>query len=119
MSIRVAVVGAGHHGQHHARILPSLPDVELVAVVDSNPLRAQEIAAQTGARPFYDAAAILDQVDAVTVATPTAVHGQVALPFLRAGVAVLIEKPIARSVAEADAMIKAAKTSGAILAVGH
>jgi predicted dehydrogenase len=119
MSIRVAVVGAGHHGQHHARILATLPDVELVAVVDANPLRAQEIAAQTGTRPFRDAAAVLDQVDAVTVATPTAVHSQVALPFLRAGVAVLIEKPIARSVVEADAMIEAAKKTGALLAVGH
>jgi predicted dehydrogenase len=119
MSIRIAVVGAGHHGQHHARILSTLPDVELVAVVDANPARAQDIARQTGARPFSDAAAVLDHVDAVTVATPTEAHSHVALPFLRAGVAVLIEKPIARSLAEADAMISAAKTTGAILAVGH
>jgi len=119
MSIRIAVVGAGHHGQHHARILSALPAVELVAVVDANPARAQEIARLTGAQPFCDAAAVLDRVDAVTIATPTAVHSQVALPFLRAGIAVLIEKPIARSVAEADAMIEAARTTGATLAVGH
>jgi predicted dehydrogenase len=119
MSIRVAVVGAGHHGRHHARILSTLPGVALVAVVDSNPARAREIAAQSGAQPFYDAGAIMNQVDAVIVAAPTAVHCEIALPFLRAGVAALVEKPIARSLAEADAMISAAKATGAILAVGH
>ncbi len=119
MSIQVAVIGAGHHGRHHARILASLPNVNLVAVVDANDARANEIAAETGTQAFSDAAEIMDRVDAVTVATPTEAHCQVALPFLRAGIAVLVEKPIARSMAEADLMISAAKESGAILSVGH
>jgi predicted dehydrogenase len=119
MSIQIAVVGAGHHGRHHARILSTLPGVDLVAVVDSNPARAQEIAALTGARPVSDVRTIIDQVDAVTIAVPTEAHCEVALPFLRAGVAVLVEKPIARSVADADEMIVAARAGGAILSVGH
>jgi predicted dehydrogenase len=119
MLIRIAVVGAGHHGQHHARILSTLPGVELVGVVDANVSRAQEVARQTRARAFTDPAAVLDRVDAAIVATPTEMHGRVALPFLRAGVAVLVEKPMARTLAEADLMISAAQASGAILAVGH
>ncbi|HEX7798539.1 MAG TPA: Gfo/Idh/MocA family oxidoreductase [Vicinamibacterales bacterium] len=119
MSIRVAVIGAGHHGQHHIRIISTLPGVELVAVVDQDPTRAQTIAALSGVRFFCDAAAVLDRVDAVIVATPTDVHGQVALPFLRTGVAVLVEKPLAYSLEEADLLIDAAQASGAILAVGH
>jgi predicted dehydrogenase len=119
MSIRVAVIGAGHHGQHHIRTLSTLPGVELVAVIDQDPTRAQTIAALSDVRFFCDAAAVLDHVDAVIVATPTDVHGQVALPFLRAGVAVLVEKPLAYSLAEADLLVDAAQASGAILAVGH
>jgi predicted dehydrogenase len=119
MSLRVAVIGAGHHGQHHIRILSTLPGVELVAVIDRDPTRAQTVAALPGVRFFCDAAAALDRVDAVIVATPTDVHGRVALPFLRTGVAVLVEKPLAYSLEEADSLIDAAKASGAILAVGH
>jgi predicted dehydrogenase len=119
MSLRVAVIGAGHHGQHHIRILSTVPGVELVAVIDQDPTRAQTVAALPGVRFFCDAAAVLDRVDAVIVATPTDVHGQVALPFLRSGVAVLVEKPLAYSLEEADSLIAAAQASGAILAVGH
>jgi predicted dehydrogenase len=119
MSLRVAVIGAGHHGQHHIRILSTVPGVELVAVIDQDPTRAQTVAALPGVRFFCDAAAVLDCVDAVIVATPTDVHGQVALPFLRSGVAVLVEKPLAYSLEEADSLIAAAQASGAILAVGH
>jgi len=119
MSIRVAVIGAGHHGQHHIRILSTLPGVELVAVVDQDPTRAHTIGALPGVRFFCEAAAVLDHVDAVIVATPTDVHGEVALPFLRTGIAVLVEKPLAYSLEEADLLIDAAQASGAILAVGH
>jgi predicted dehydrogenase len=119
MSIRVAVIGAGHHGQHHIRILSTLPGVQLAAVIDQDPTRAQTVAALPGVRFLSDAAAVLDHIDAVIVATPTDVHGQVALPFLRTGVAVLVEKPLAYSLEEADLLIDAAQASGAILAVGH
>ena len=118
-TVRVAVVGVGHLGKHHARILSSLPGVELVAVVDINQARAKEIAAAHGTQPLFDARELNGRVDAVTVAVPTEAHRDVALPFLNAGVGVLVEKPIARSLDEADAMIGASAKSGARLAVGH
>jgi len=119
MKLRVAVIGVGHLGRHHARILGALPGVELVAVVDTNRTRADEIAAAHGARAAYDACEVMGQVDAVTVAVPTERHCDVALPFLQAGVAVLVEKPMARSLGEADAMIAAAAKADVIFAVGH
>jgi len=119
VNLRVAVIGVGHLGKHHARILASLPDVELVAVVDTNRGRADEIAAANRTRAAYDARDIAGQVDAVTVAVPTAIHGDIARPFLEAGVPVLVEKPLASAVADADAMIAAAAKGGAALAVGH
>ncbi len=119
MALRIAVVGVGHLGRHHARILSSLPGVTLVAVVDKNRARAEEIASATGARALVDHAELLGQVDAVTIAVPTELHHDVARPFLAAGVPVLVEKPMARSLAEADAMIRAAETGGAILAIGQ
>ena len=117
--LRVAVVGVGHLGKHHARILASLPGVELVAVVDTNRARAEEIAAANGTRAAFDYRAILGQVDAVTLAVPTEMHRDIALAFLAAKVPVLVEKPIARSLAEADEMIAAAADAGVVLAVGQ
>ncbi|HAK54235.1 MAG: Gfo/Idh/MocA family oxidoreductase [Vicinamibacterales bacterium] len=118
-SLRVAVVGVGHVGRHHARLLSSLSDVDLVATVDLNQERALEAAHGTSARAETDVKAIEGQVDAVTIAVPTEKHLEIAKPFLEAGVPVLVEKPMASSVAEADEMLAAAKRSGACLAVGH
>ena len=119
VSLRVAVIGVGHLGKHHARILASLPGVELVAVVDTNQARAAEIAAANGTRAVFDSRELLGQVDAVTIAVPTELHRDIALPFLEAGVPVLVEKPIARSLEEADQLIEAAADAGVVLAVGH
>ena len=116
---RVAVVGVGHFGRHHARILSTLPGARLVAVVDIDADRAAAVAAETGAAPETDVTALDGRVDAVTLAVPTESHHAVALPLLERGVSVLVEKPMARSVAEADALIAAAAASGAVLAVGH
>ncbi len=116
---RIAVVGVGHFGRHHARILATLPGARLVAVVDIDVGRAAAVAAATGAAPETDVTALDGRVDAVTLAVPTESHHAVALPLLARGVSVLVEKPIARSVAEADALIAAAEASGAVLAVGH
>jgi len=116
---RIAVIGVGHLGRHHARILSALPDVDLVAVVDTNRPRAEEIAAANNTRALFDAAELAGQVDAVTIAVPTERHREVALPFLDAGVPALVEKPLARSLDEADAMIAAAARAGVALAVGH
>jgi len=119
MSVRIAVVGVGYLGRHHARILASLPGAELLSVVDVNASRAQEVAAASGTRPLADFRDLLGHVDAVTVAVPTELHREIALPFLAAGVHVLVEKPMARSLAEADDMIQTAARTGAILAVGQ
>jgi predicted dehydrogenase len=118
MSLRVAVIGVGHLGRHHARILSTLPGAELVGVVDINRPRAEEVAAAAKTR-VLDGDSLLGAVDAVTIAVPTEQHLEVALPLLRAGIGVLVEKPMARSVGEADEMMAAARTSGATLAVGQ
>jgi predicted dehydrogenase len=119
MSLPVAVIGVGHLGKHHARILASLPGVTLVAVCDTNRARAEEIAAANSTRAVFDARELLGRVDAVTIAVPTELHGDVALPFLKAGVPVLVEKPIARTVEGADQLIEAAADAGVVVAVGH
>ena len=117
--LRVAVIGVGHLGQHHARILASLADVSLVGVVDTKPGRAEEIGAKYGVPGYTDLQAVLGRVDAVSVAVPTIAHVDVALRFIDRGVAVLVEKPIAATVAEADRLIAAAEARGVILAAGH
>jgi predicted dehydrogenase len=119
MTLRMAVIGVGHLGKHHARILSSLAGASLVAVVDTNHARADEIAAANGTRAAYDHRALVGQVDAVTLAVPTELHSDLAQCFLTAGVPVLVEKPIARSLEEADAMIASAAKAGVALAVGH
>jgi len=119
MSLRIAVIGVGHLGRHHARILSSMPGVDLVAVVDTNRRRAEEVAAAHRTTPVFDARELAGRIDAVTVAVPTEAHRDIALPFLTAGAAVLVEKPMARTLGEADDMIGAAGRSGAALAVGH
>ena len=100
--VRTAVIGVGHLGRHHARILSDLEGVELVGVVDVNPQRAQEIAEIHRTKALAPAD-LAGAVDAVVVATPTASHLEVARPLLARGIAVLVEKPIARVMAEADA----------------
>jgi predicted dehydrogenase len=117
--IRVAVVGVGHLGRHHARILSSLEGAELVAVVDTDAERAAAAASATGAPALADFREIADRVDAVTIAVPTELHRDVALPFLERGTSVLVEKPMARSLSEADELVAAARVSGATLAVGQ
>ena len=117
--LRVAVIGVGHLGRHHARILSTIEGAELVAVVDTNAERAAAAAASTGAPARADFREIIGDVDAVTIAVPTELHRDVALPFLERGVAVLVEKPMARSLSEADELVAAARASGATLAVGH
>lgn len=118
--LRIAVIGVGHLGRHHARILASLDGALLAAVVDINRARADEVAAAAGCRALTDARDLMDEeVDAIVVAVPTASHAGIASPFLERGVATLVEKPMAVTLAEADRMIAAAAASGATLAVGH
>jgi predicted dehydrogenase len=117
--LRLGVVGVGHLGRHHARILSTLPDVSLVGVADASEARAQEIASAHGTTAYADWRALLARVDAVTVATPTEAHAEVAAAAIDAGVHVLVEKPLTRTLDEADALIAAAAAKGVTLAVGH
>jgi predicted dehydrogenase len=119
VAVRIAVIGVGALGKHHARILAGLPGAELAGVVDTNEARAREIAATAGVPWAASADALPWPVDAVTVAVPTESHLRIALPFLERAIAVLVEKPLARDTAEARRMIDAAKTSGAVFGVGH
>ncbi len=117
--LRMAVIGVGHLGKSHARILASLPDVELVGVVDANAERVQMIAAQYHTNAYTHIEPLLGRVDAVTVVVPTVYHRDVASSFLRHGIPVLVEKPIATTVAQADELIELAHTAGVPLQVGH
>jgi predicted dehydrogenase len=117
--LRVAVVGVGYLGRHHARILAAMRGVSLVAVVDTNRPRAEAIAAAHHTVPLFDSGDLLGRVEAVSIAVPTESHAAVALPLLHAGIPVLVEKPMASSPAEADALIAAAAAAGVPLAVGH
>jgi len=117
--LRVGVVGVGHLGRHHARILNSFPDAKLVGVVDADLKQAQRIAESYQAQAYDRFEPLLDQVDAVSVVTPTSFHHQVASAFLSRGIACLVEKPICKTVAEAEDLIELARRSGAPLQVGH
>ena len=116
--LRLAVIGVGHLGRHHARILSTMRGSTLRAVVDTAPERAVEIAAASNTA-LTDYRDLLGEVDAVVVAVPTELHAEVAVPFLERGTAVLVEKPMSRTLADADRMIDAARGTGAMLAVGH
>jgi len=112
------VIGVGSLGQHHARLLATLPEARLVAVVDSDRARAEEVAARHGVPALTDLADLRD-VDAVTVAVPTVEHVRVAAACLEAGRDVLVEKPIAASIEEAESLVRLAERTGRLLAVGH
>ena len=120
-ALRMAVIGVGHLGRHHARILSTMEGARLVAVVDTVQERAEQAAAGSGApvEALTDYRSLLGQVDAVVVAVPTELHAEIAMPFLQRGTPVLVEKPMSRSIEDADRMIDAAAAGGAILAVGQ
>ena len=117
--LRIAVIGVGYLGQHHARLLASMEGVELVGIVDTKPGRAEQVAATYSTRAWPVASDLLGHIDAVTIAVPTVSHLDVALPFLERGVSALVEKPVAPTVADAERLIGTAASAGAILAAGH
>src|SRR5262245_5084724 len=119
MAVRVGVWGVGAWGEKHARIYAALPEAQLVGVHDRDPARAAAIAAQHGCRAFNDPAALLGACEAVSVATATVAHREAVQRALEAGCHVLVEKPMAATVAEADAMIAAAERAGRVLQVGQ
>jgi predicted dehydrogenase len=118
--IRAGVVGVGRMGRHHARVYAQLPETELVGVVDANPERAESLAEQHSCKPFYNVQSLIEAgVDVVSIATPTTFHRAAAEPLLAAGVACLIEKPLAGDVPEAEKIKAVAEKHGTVLMVGH
>jgi predicted dehydrogenase len=117
--LRTAVIGVGHLGRYHARIQRENPLAQLVAVVDPSLERARALAGELGCKALASVAELPGDVQAVSIAVPTALHAEVAVPLLERGVHCLIEKPLAASVAEADRILEAARRGRATLAVGH
>lgn len=117
--LRVGVVGVGHLGQHHARVYAELEECQLVGVADSNPARGQEIAQRHATTFFEDYHALFGKVEALSIAAPTAQHYRIGLDCLQQGIHLLIEKPITKTVAEAEHLIAAAAARQALLQVGH
>ena len=115
--VRVGVIGIGNMGWHHARVLSLIKDAQLVGVADPDPVRGQLATEQFGCRWFPTYETLLAEVDAVCIAVPTLLHHRVGLACLRAGVHVLIEKPIAATQEEATELSAAAEQAGRLLQV--
>lgn len=118
MAVRVGVLGVGHFGRFHALKLAANPGAALVGVHDADPARAAAVAAEAGTAAL-GADALIAAADAVVVAAPTRAHHALVLAALGAGRAVLVEKPVAATLAEADAMVALAEARGLVLQVGH
>ena len=117
--VRCGVIGAGQLGQHHVRIYNDLPEAELVGVVDTDPARLEEITGLHSTRGFDSVDALLEEVDAVSLAVPTSLHHDIGLKVLKKGKHLLVEKPITSTAAEGKDLVEAAKAGGLILSVGH
>ena len=118
-SLRVGVFGAGSMGRNHVRNLAALPGVELVGVHDPKTEAAETVAAEHGTKAFHDLDDLAGRLDAAVVAAPTVSHAEIGCNLLSRGLHVLIEKPIAGTLSEADRLIEASEKAGRLLAVGH
>lgn len=117
--VRIAVVGVGHLGRHHARVAAQLPGATCVGVLDHRAGRADEVAGEFGLKRLLSPEAVAGQADAVILATPTVTHAELAVFYLERGLDVLVEKPLAATVHEADAVLAAGRAADRIVAVGH
>lgn len=117
--LRALVIGVGYLGRFHAQKFAALEDVELIGVVDVSAERAAEVAVEFGTRAYDDYRGLLDQVDLVSVVVPTQHHFQVARDCFAAGCHVLLEKPVTRTVEEADQLIELARSKNLVFQVGH
>jgi predicted dehydrogenase len=117
--IRVAVVGAGDFGRNHARVYSQIAEAELVGIMDTDPERASRVATEFSTVVLPDLDALAGKVDAASVAVPTVEHARIGCRLLEQGIDVLVEKPIAASLAEADLLIATAARHGRVLQVGH
>ncbi|MEM6454536.1 MAG: Gfo/Idh/MocA family oxidoreductase [Acidobacteriota bacterium] len=118
-SMRCAVIGTGALGRHHVRILSELDEAALIGIYDLRPEIAEDLAAAHGTESYGSIDGLLDAVDAVVLAVPTYAHANLAIKALEAGCHVLVEKPIASSVEDADRMVAAAERAEKLLSVGH
>ena len=117
--LRVGVIGVGHLGARHAEIYAAMPGVRLVSVCDINPSRAEPLAARLHCQASTDYRALVGTVEAASVAVPTRLHAAIGLALLSHGIHVLIEKPMATTLAEADALMRAAQRARCVLQIGH
>lgn len=117
--IKCAVIGVGYLGTFHAQKYAALPNVDLVAVCDTDTTQCNLIAEKYGAKACYDYNELVEKVDAVSIVVPTSYHYEVVKPFLRCGVHVLVEKPITSTVVEAQELIKIANEKNVVFQVGH
>jgi predicted dehydrogenase len=117
--IRIGVVGAGHLGKIHARILARMPQFQLIGIVDPYEPARQEVAAQHGTAPFTSHEELVGRVDAAVIAAPTGLHHAIGLDLMRAGIHLLMEKPLAPTLIEADELVETARRSRVVLQVGH
>jgi predicted dehydrogenase len=115
----VGVVGVGSLGYHHARLLREVPGARAVGVYDSDAARLAKVAGELEVRAYGSLEELLDEARAVVIAVPTVEHARVALAAIERGAHVLIEKPIATSLAEADEILRRAKEAGVLVATGH
>lgn len=119
MPVKVGVIGVGYLGQHHARVYSEIKDAELSALIDIEEEKAKRLAAKYNCKAYSDYKGIIDNLDALSIVTPTTYHHKIALDCLRLGKDVMIEKPITVTTAEADELINEAEKRGCILQVGH
>lgn len=118
-TVKAGVIGVGYLGKFHAQKYAGMEGVELIGVVDVNPVIAGEVAAACGCRAFTDYRELLSLVDAVSIVVPTSYHHQVALDCIEAGVDILLEKPMTTTLAQADDLIRRTDAKKLILQVGH
>ena len=117
--MKVAVVGVGFLGQHHARVYSQIPEIELFGVCDIDKKRAEKIAKNFNAQPFSNYKELIGKIDAVSIVVPTHLHYTVAKDFLNSGIHCLVEKPITKDVSQAEELLKIANEKNIILQIGH
>jgi len=117
--LRIAVIGAGRMGGHHARLYSQTNGCTLTAIVDRDMDRAKKLAAEHGGQAFTRFGDIPEAIDAATVAVPTVHHAEVAIPLLERGIPVLVEKPLAPDARRARLLLDASRKHGTLLQVGH
>ena len=117
--IKVGVLGVGVLGRHHARLYAQSPNAEVVGIFDVQKAAAESVGAEFGLKVWEDWEKLAENCDALSVAVPANYHAQATLPLLEMGKHVLVEKPIAASVPEAEKMVETAKKHNVVFGVGH